>query len=211
MHPIQEKLLKIIDRRNIGHLTLREIGGLVGETLPQKIKHHLIQLERKGFIFVDKKTKNITRVNKFNSSKNNSLISLPIVGAANCGPQTIYADQNIEGYLKISKKLITKTQGVFVLRAEGNSLNKANVKGKTIESGDYIIVDSDYAVPRNNDYIVSVIGGLANVKKYLLDSDNSRIILLSESTQHFDPIFIHEDDDFQINGKVIDVVKKPNL
>jgi repressor LexA len=211
MHPIQEKLLKIISEKNIGDLTLRQIGDLIAEKLPQKIKHHLLQLERKGFIVIDKKNKSISRVIGAKATPKEMFISLPIVGSANCGPQTIYAEQNVEGYLKVSKKIVPKANNVFVLRAEGNSLNKANIKGKNIEDGDFVIVDSESTSPKNNDYVVSIIGGLANIKKYVFDKENSQIVLLSESSQHFDPIFIHEDDDFRVNGKVIDVIKKPKL
>lgn len=211
MHPIQEKLLKIINEKNISDLTLRDIGDLIGEKLPQKIKHHLLQLQRKGFIVIDKKNNSITRVIGAKSTPKDIFVSLPIVGTANCGPQTIYADQNVEGYLKVSKKIVPKVDNVFVLRAEGNSLNRANINGKSIENGDYVIVDSESVFPKNNDYVVSVIGGLANIKKYVFDKENSQIVLFSESTQSFDPIFIHEDDDFRVNGKVIGVIKKPKL
>src|ERR1700679_3939988 len=46
MHPLQEKILALIDSHNLGQMTLREIGELVGERFPQKIKHHLVQLEK---------------------------------------------------------------------------------------------------------------------------------------------------------------------
>lgn len=209
MHPLQEKLLRLIEEKNIGDFTLRQIGELLGEKLPQKIKHHLSQLERKGFILIDKRNKKISRANSNNhTSVDNMLVAIPIVGSANCGPATIYADQNIEGYLKISRRLVPKKKGLFVIKAEGNSLNRASVNEKNIESGDYVIVDSEKVSPRDGDYVVSVIDGLANIKKYRLDKKNSRIALLSESTQSFVPIFLHEADDFKINGKVIDVVKK---
>lgn len=207
MHTIQEKLLRVIDDKNIGGLTLRQIGDLIGETLPQKIKHHLSQLERKGFVVVDRKNKNISRIS--NRAKTGDIfISIPIVGAANCGPATIYADQNIEGYLKISKRLVPNKKSVFALRAEGNSLNKAYIGGKNVESGDFVIVDSENTSPRDGDYVVSVIDGMANIKKYRLDKSHARIALLSESTQEYSPIFIHKNDDFRISGKVVDVVKK---
>ena len=206
MHALQEKLLKIIDERNIGGFTLRQIGELVGEKLPQKVKHHLSQLERKGFILINRKNKNISRIS--NKAKAGDIfISIPIINTANCGPATIYADQNIEGYLKISKRLAPNKKSVFALRAEGNSLNKANIGGKNVESGDFIIVDSENTSPRDGDYIVSIIDGMANIKKYRLDKNNSRIALLSESTQEYSPIFIHESDDFRISGKVVEVVK----
>jgi len=206
MHPIQEKLLKVIDGKNVGDLTLRQIGELIEEKLPQKVKHHLSQLERKGFILIDRKNKNISRIS--NKAKVGDIfISIPIIGAANCGPATIYADQNIEGYLKISKRLVSNKKSVFALRAEGNSLNKANIDGKNVESGDFVIVDSENTSPHDGDYIVSIMDGMANIKKYLLDKKNSRIALLSESTQEYSPIFIHENDDFKISGKIVDVVK----
>jgi len=187
-------------------MTLRQIGELVGERLPQKIKHHLSQLERKGFIVVDKKNKRITRIsNRVDSD--NPLISIPIVGAANCGKATIFADQNIEGYLKVSKRLVPRKKSIFAIKADGNSLNKANISGKNIEDGDYVIVDSAEIIPKDGDYIVSIIDGMANIKKYHLDKKNHRIVLLSESTQEYTPIFIHQFDDFMINGKVVDVIK----
>ena len=62
--------------------------------------------------------------------------------------------------------------------------------------------------PRDGDYVVSIIDGMANIKKYRLDKANERIVLLSESTKDYAPIFIHRDDDFRISGKVLDVVKK---
>lgn len=206
MHAIQEKLLKVIDEKNVGGLTLRQIGDLIDEKFPQKVKHHLSQLERKGFVLIDKKNKKIIRIS--NKAKAGDIfISIPIVGAANCGPATIYADQNIEGYLKISKRLAPNKKSIFALRAEGNSLNKANISGKNVETGDFVIVDSENTSPHDGDYVVSVIDGMANIKKYRLDKENSRIALLSESTQEYSPIFIHENDDFRISGKVVEVVK----
>lgn len=207
MHTIQEKLLKVVDDKNIGGLTLRQIGEMVDEKLPQKIKHHLSQLERKGFIVIDRKNKKISRISN-KAKADNLFISIPIVGSANCGPATIYADQNIEGYLKISKRLAPDKKSIFAMKAEGNSMNRANIDGKNIESGDYVIVDSENVSPHDNDYIVSVIDGMVNIKKYRLDRKNARVALLSESTQEYAPIFIHESDDFRINGKVAGVIKK---
>lgn len=210
MHPLQERLLALIGEKNIGALPLREIGKLIGEELPQKVKHHLSQLETKRFIIIDKKNKKIRRIS--NQVKSTDfLVSIPIVGSANCGPATIYADQNIEGYLKISKRLASGKKSVYALKAEGNSMNKANISGKNIEPGDYVIVDSEKISPQDGDYVVSVIDGMANIKKYLVDKKNYRIALVSESTQSHVPIFIHAEDDFRINGKVIDVVKKLSI
>jgi SOS-response transcriptional repressor LexA len=205
MHSIQEKLLNLIDSQQIGSLTLREIGELIGEKLPQKVKHHISQLEQKGFISFNRATREINRVS---SSSENMLVSIPILGSANCGSANLYADQNVEGYLKVSRRIVTRHEGIFAVKADGNSLNKASIHGKSVEPGDYVIIDSKQTHPHDGDYVLSVIDGMANLKKYRLDKEHYRIVLLSESTQHHHPIFIHEADDFRINGKVIDVIKK---
>ena len=112
-------------------------------------------------------------------------------------------------FKKFPFTFIKKRDDIFVLKAEGDSMNLAKIgeERKNIEPGDFVIVDSENTSPRDGDYIVSVIDGMANIKKYLLDKKNSRIALLSESTQEYSPIFIHENDDFKINGKIVDVVK----
>jgi len=48
MHPLQLALLKLARRRNLGKMTLREMGKEIGEKFPQKVKHHLNQLQKKG-------------------------------------------------------------------------------------------------------------------------------------------------------------------
>ncbi len=208
MHETQEKLLKLIDEKNIGHLTLREIGALIGEKQPQAIKHHLSQLERKGFVVIDKRKKTIGRARSEARAAGGLFVSIPILGSANCGPATIFADENIEGYLKLSKRLVTGFKSMFAIKADGNSLNRAHIAGKSVETGDYVLIDSSRGTPHDGDYVLSIIDGLATIKKYRLDKKNNRIALLSESSQDYAPIFIHEDDDFRVNGTAVEVVKR---
>ncbi len=210
MHPIQEKLLKLIEQQNLTNMTLRDVGTLVKEPLPQKIKHHLEQLEKKGFINHDRKKKIISRT-KTNSRIPSPFFSIAIIGSANCGPATIFANENIEGYLKISKNILNKCKNVFAIKAQGLSMNKANINGMCIEDGDYLIIDSDYRTPRNGDVVLSVIDDMANIKKYIFDEENNQIVLVSQSTKDIPPIYVHEDDSFMVNGKVIQVIKKPKL
>jgi DNA-binding MarR family transcriptional regulator len=57
MHILQEKLLDVIGQQGLHGKTLRQIGELIDEKYPQKIKHHLDQLEKRGLIKVNKKEK----------------------------------------------------------------------------------------------------------------------------------------------------------
>lgn len=210
MHKIQQALLQHVDSHNLGSLTLREIGELVGEKYPQKIKHHLSALEKKGFIRIDK-NKNIIERRTPGKIRKTSLISLPILGTANCGPATFYADANVEGHLKVSAKILTKKSQVYAIKADGLSMNKASVRGNIIDDGDYLIVDSSDTTPTDGDIVVSVFDDVANVKRFRWDAENNRVVLVSESSHDFPPIFIHEDDDYHIVGKVVQVIKKPSF
>ena len=210
MHPIQEKLLKLLDQKILEDMTLRDIGTLIKEPLPQKVKHHLEQLEKKGFIKYDRKNKTISKI-KLGLKTLSPFISVPVIGSANCGPATIFANENIEGYLKISKNILSKCKNVFAIKAQGLSMNKSNINGMSIEDGDYLIIDSDYRTPKNGDVVLSVIDDMANIKKYIFDEENNQIVLVSQSTKDIPPIYVHEDDSFMINGKAIQVIKKPKL
>ena len=208
MHNIQEKLLQVMQNKNLNGMTLREIGEMIGEKFPQKVKHHLDQLQKRGLVKIDRTKKTIMK-SIGGAIKNTQLISIPIVGSANCGPATIFANENIEGYLKISKTILRKFKNIFAIREQGLSMNRAMVNGNTIEDGDYLLVDSDQTSPSNGDIVLSVIDDMANIKKYVWDEANNQIVLVSESTKDIPPIYIHEDDSFMINGKVIQVIKKP--
>ncbi len=210
MHSIQEKILQKIDQEGLKGMTLRQIGELVGEKFPQKIKHHINQLEKKGLIKVDKDTKSISRITS-GTNKTTGLVSVAIVGTANCGPATIFATENIQGYIKISKNILKKCKNIFAIRAQGLSMNKALVDGKTIEDGDYLIIDTERKTPRTGEIVLSVIDDMANVKRYIWDEKNNQVVLASDSTQNIPPIFIHEDDSFMINGTVIQVIKSPKF
>lgn len=207
MHLTQQKLLQALNEKPFIGLTLRDIGKKIGEKYPQTIKHHLTQLSKNGFIIIDKKNKIIKKISKADSD--GFFISLPILGSANCGPANICAEENISGFLKLSKSILDKKGDLFVIKADGDSMNKANINGNNIEDGDYVIIDKNIISPKSGDYILSIIDNMANIKRYFIDKENNQIILMSESTKNYPPIYISENDNFVINGKVIQIIKKP--
>ena len=217
LHPIQEKLLRLAQERGLSGFSLRKIGELVGDRSPQKIKHHLLQLEKHGLLHIDKVRGIIEKpkqgwIDGF-LEKGKRLLQIPIVGVANCGPAEVLAEQNIAGYLRVSNSLIHRqtNAGLFAVRADGFSMNQAKVNGKAIDDGDYLVVDRSDCIPRDGEVILSVIDGSANVKRFYKDKENSQVVLMSDSSEDFAPIYIGPDDDFFVNGKVIDVIKKPKL
>lgn len=212
MHILQEKILKLAETSDLGKMSFRQIGKLIGEDSAQKIKHHLIQLEKKGFISMNKEKGFLKKITSGTLEKT-GLVALPILGSADCGVATRFAEERVEGYLKISRKLLPKGSNLFAIEAIGFSMNRASINGKSLDDGDYAIVDGSYRTFVNGDYVLSIIEGMANIKKFINDKENNQIVLVSESTKDYPNIFIHPDEatDYLINGKVVDVIKKPKI
>ena len=104
--------------------------------------------------------------------------------------------------------MVRKQSGVFAVRVEGDSMNKADIAGNNLENGDLAIIDSEYKTPRNGDYVLSVLDGLANLKRFRRDQRTGNVVLVSESKNpKHKPLHISSADDFMINGKIIGVVK----
>jgi repressor LexA len=215
MHELQKKLFKLAQEKNLARFTLREIAEMVGESSPQKIKHHLQQLEKRGLIHIDKikgiiQKAGTTLIGSSNVQKR--LLAIPILGGASAGPARAIAEQNIEGFLRISDSLLSHRprKHLFALKVDGVSMNRVEIEGKRIEDGDYAIIDYDFKDPKDGDVVLSVIESAANIKRFFRDEDGN-VVLASDSTQVFPPIYIHKDDEFQINGKVVQVIKKPKF
>lgn len=217
MHKIQEKLLALASKKNIKGLALRTIGDLIGESgVPMSIKHHLTQLEKLGLLRIDWETKTYVPVKRGQENDKSQFFNVPVLGAADCGPARQIAEAQPQGYLKISKKILKNNKGIFALKAHGHSMNKAKIKGlgkqeKNIEDGDYVLIDSKYVQPKNGDYVLSVVDGAANIKKFFADRENEQVILMSESSHNYPPIYMHwnETGDCVVNGRVVEVIKNP--
>jgi len=213
MHIKQEKLLELVKNNKLNHISLREIGLILSKelkenkaVLPQNVKFHLEKLRNNGLIIwnTDKKT---FLINDFKNLQSSDIFPIPVLGYANCGEALEFADENSEKRLMLSKNMILNKnpKNLFIVKAVGISMNRSKINGKGIEDGDYVLIDRSLISPENGNIVLSVISGCANIKKYTKYSDY--IKLESESTQPLDPIYIHNDDDYMINGIVINVIK----
>lgn len=204
MNRIQEKILLLARTTDLESVRRVDLVKRIGCKYPSQVTHHMNQLIKSGDLVrvAGKLVPAIKTVAGY--------ITIPVMGEADCGEATSYADGRVIDSLVVSPSVVTakRPDRLYALIARGDSMNTANVRGKTIDNGDYVIVDKDDTYePRNDDIVVSNIGGLANVKRFKRES--SRIVLLSDSSRQteFSPIFIDERDDFDIEGKVVDVVK----
>lgn len=218
MHPIQEKLLHLSKERNLAQVSLREMAKAIGlpDESPQKIKHHLQQLEKKGFFTIDRDKGLMEKTSLIPGWANgllksaSSLFSIPIVGTASCGPATIFAEENFQGFLRVSGKLLGRATptGLYGIKTNGTSMNRAEIAGKMIEDGDYVIIDSNRKDVRDNDIVLAIIDNKATIKRFIDDRKNGQVILKADSSYDYDPIYLHPDDDFLISGKAVAVIKR---
>lgn len=173
----------------------------------RSVSQYLDALESKGLISRTSEARGINIV----EPQSEVLLNIPILGMANAGAATSLAEEHFIGFLQVSKKLLKKQKELFAVEVRGNSMDRANIGGLTIDDGDWIVVDKSAKQPKNGDYVLSVCEGAANVKKFYFDKENGQIILSSESSEQHPPIFIHPDDSYLIGGKVIQVIKRPKL
>ena len=211
MHIIQEQLIKLSADRDVASMKLAELAQILGVKHLEQVKHHRGQLIKKGLL-VASQTAKAPRILK-DQLGGSDLLAIPVLGSANAGPATIYAHSTVQGYLHVSSKLLPSIplSKLFALKVVGRSMNRANMNGKSIDNGDYVVVDArEPYQPTTGDYVVSNIGGMANIKKFVADTDNQQIVLMSESTEEYPPIVIHPDD-YLVKSKIIHVVKQPRF
>lgn len=218
VHTIQQALLELSKTENLARLSLREMAAAIGmpKESPQRIKHHLLQLQKKGFISIDRARGMMERTAMGPGwatgllKKAARLFSIPVIGTTNAGPASVFAEQNFQGILRVSSRLVGRPQptGLYALKVDGSSMNRAIIDGKRIEDGDYVIIDSEDKNPSTGDVVLALIDNKATIKRLVDDRANGQIVLKADSSFDYEPIYLHPDDDFVISGKVIEVVKK---
>lgn len=208
MHKIQKDILKLAGKEDISALGYRRLGEKIGVGHPQQVKYHLQKLINSGHLV--RTPFGVLKVSQ-PSVTVAKIFQIPILGQANCGQPLSIAEESGWGKLTITPSLVKarNPQKLFAVKTVGDSMNRAKVDGQSIGDGDYVIVDSSVELPQNGDYVLSSVGGLANVKRYLRDDVNRLIKLISESSIDYPPIIIDPDDvdSYHIHGRVVKVIK----
>lgn len=213
MHILQKKILQFAQDHDLSQMGLRKIGNMINEKYPQKVKHHLIQLEKNGYVKLDPEQNRIIRtLKKGKIEKGAKIFNIPVFGYANAGPATMFAEQNIEGYLPISRAALSSrpsSDGLFAIRVVGDSLNQASIGGEPVNNNDYVIIDGNRNIPNNGEYVLSIVDDMANLKRFYREGNEIRLV--SESSLNIPPIILHEEDlnssGYSLNGTIIKVIK----
>ncbi|MCK9378933.1 MAG: hypothetical protein M0P97_02200 [Candidatus Moranbacteria bacterium] len=168
----------------------------VGDSL-KSVMQVVEALEKKGLLKRDEKRKLYIVENK-NYANFKNVFSVPLYGLASCGEALAYAEDNVDGYLQISKSLFRKTEPakLFAVKALGDSMDKEKVN-----DGDYVVFEK---YENNGDLegkvVVAVINGMATIKRFKKVGGGIIGLFPNSTNKSHQPIFIHEDDSIMIAG-----------
>lgn len=134
----------------------------------------------------------------------NGKVQIPLVGNVACGAPLL-ATQNIEAYITYDKSSLKgNPKDYFFLRAIGDSMNKADMQGKTINDGDFVLVKKQNTA-NFGEKVVALIGDEATIK--YLQKDKGYIVLNPKSSNLANKS-IYVLDNLLIQGVVVDVIRK---
>lgn len=181
------------------HPSLREIQAKFEFKSPRSAQLLVDSLINSGYLArTDSGALRILK-NVQSSPQSEQVIDLPLVGAVPCG-MPLLAQENIEVMISVSQRLAKPGAQYFLLKATGDSMNKAG-----IADGDILLVRQQ-PVAEDGDRVVALIGDEATVK--VLEKRRDKVILRPKSTNtKHKPIIM--DEDFMIQGVVINVLPNP--
>ena len=174
--------------------TNREILKMMGLKSPRSVAQYFDVLEEGGYIQRGKGARNIKIIKSpYDNSDSVKTIKVPILGYVPCGTPFL-AEENIERSVVVSEKIAKPPYKYFMLRAVGNSMNKAGMN-----NGDLVLVRQQMTA-NNGDIVVALIDDEATIKQLRLHKDYVTLEPNSTNPDHC-PIVLERD--FRIQGVVV--------
>lgn len=115
------------------------------------------------------------------------MIKIPLVGSAPCG-NPLLGEENIEEYIEVEKSKIRTGAKYFIVRADGDSMNKVGINDKDLVLCRY----SEKG--ETGDKVVALLGGENVTIKYYDKKDGYRILLPKSTNPKHQPIIPEEGD-----------------
>lgn len=195
--PKQEEFFNLLSdyiRREKIPPTNREILKMMGLKSPRSIAQYLDVLEEGGYIQRGKGARNIKILKSpYDNNNSSKTVKVPVVGYVPCGTPFL-AEENIEKEIIVSDKIAKPPYKYFMLRAVGDSMNKAG-----IHDGDLVLVRKQMTA-NDGDIVVALIDDEATIKQLRLHKDYVTLEPRSTNIKH-SPIVLERD--FRIQGVVV--------
>ena len=121
------------------------------------------------------------------------VVTIPLVGSVPCG-LPLLAEENTEAFIPVSQRIAKPGAQYFLLRAMGDSMDKAG-----INDGDILVVRQQ-PVADEGENVVALLGDSATVKEFRRKGDKVVLMPRSSNAAH-QPIVL--ENDFMVQGVVV--------
>jgi repressor LexA len=201
LHPVQERLLFLLKANHESPLTVRELQEELQVSSPSVVQHHILQLEKKGYL--RRNPTNPRDYQVLSDSPDKLVTYLNLYGMAQCGPKGSLLDGDPIDRVPISTKILGfPSSEAFMIKARGDSMQPM------IKEGDLVIVKKTSDV-NDSQIAVCVNNGEVLIKKIQRIKDRNRVrynlISLNDDYQPF-----LADENFKIEGIVRSVLNYTN-
>jgi len=190
LHPIQERLIKILLDNADDPLTISALQQLLRVSSKSVVVHHLRQLEKKGHL--KRNPHNPRDYHIMSDGPERQFTYLNLYGLAYCGPHGSMLDGNPLDRIPIPTRMIAfPAKDAFLVQAKGDSM------APRINNGDLVIARRTDVVD-NGRVVICVNDGEAIIKK--LQKEVHSCLLVSTNPKY--PPFSASTEDFRIVGEV---------
>jgi len=180
--------------------SVREIQAMMGYKSPRSVSVIVERLVNKGVLAKRGKRQLAIVEEPEKHLFDASTVDVPIVGSASCGAPLL-AEEHIEAKVPVSVALAKPPHRYFLLRANGNSMNREG-----IDDGDIVLVRQQ-TTASSGEIVVALIDAEATIKRLRIGKSAVVLEPCSTNARHV-PIVLQRD--FQVQGVVICSLGKLN-
>lgn len=195
----QKAILDFLEEYHTDHgyaPSFREIGTQFGFTSTGTVAQYLGVLEAKGYI--KSYPTQARAIEILEDHTRGRLSAIPLAGMIAAGAPIEAIEQ--KETIALPDNLLSSKE-CFALKVKGDSMIEDGIL-----DGDFVIVEraSD---AKNGETVVALVGGdSATLKRFYREADGS--VRLQPANSSMEPIYIHADEQIDIQGKVIGLVRR---
>ncbi|WP_166395883.1 transcriptional repressor LexA [Rubrobacter marinus] len=199
------KILEVLaraSREGGGVPAEREIGHAVGLKSSQTVHHHLLALEKDGYVERGEAPSRKRRPVRITAKGWEAVGKVPLLGRIAAGRGLEAVPTEDEAYSLPSELLVTGNgKRRYLLRSVGDSM-----VGARIEDGDMLLVEEDEE-PSDGDVVVALLRGGDEVTVKRLYREGETVRLKPRNGDHED--ILVPADEVRVQGRVVLVVHPP--
>lgn len=189
LHLIQQQLLEILKNNIDDPLTIRELQERLKASSPSVTHHHILQLEKKGYL--RRNPSNPKDYQVLSDSPEKTITYVNLYGLAQCGPKGSILDGNPVDRIPIASKILGfPSSEAFMVKAKGNSMSPK------INDGDLVIAKKSNNIT-NGIIAICTNNGESLIKKIVR---KGRKIILKSLNPDYEPFMAT--NDFRVVGVV---------